>query len=184
MRIIPRRLPPFCHADRDMTDVSGIVVHYVSARTVAPDRTFSPTAVRELLLDLNRPASERECFGFDPPERLYGSYHYMIGRRGGIYNLVPLPVVAYHAGVSEMHGRAACNEFCIGISLIATDDSGFTESQYRSLTKLVARLMREHAISVDRVQGHEDVARPPGRKQDPGPLFDWVRLRTSLEGMV
>jgi AmpD protein len=33
-------------------------------------------------------------------------------------------------------------------------------------------------LSFDRIAGHSDVA--PGRKTDPGPAFDWIRLRAML----
>jgi AmpD protein len=33
-------------------------------------------------------------------------------------------------------------------------------------------------IGVDEITGHSDIA--PGRKTDPGPAFDWSRLRQSL----
>lgn len=180
VRIHPRRLPSFCHADRDLAAIDGIVVHYVSALNVAPAEKFSPRTVHALLCDLNRPADARDRYRFEPAERLYASYHYVIGRRGGVHELVPPPRVAYHAGVSEMHGRHGCNEFCVGIALIATHESGFTDSQYASLARLAGGLMRAHDFGPEWIQGHEHVARPVGRKPDPGPRFDWDRLHGEL----
>jgi len=180
MRITRRFLPAFCYAERALADVSGIVIHYISAAAVAPERKFAPAAVRALFLDLNRPAESREFYRIEASDRLYASYHYLIGRRGGVCNLVPLPHVAYHAGVSEMAGRSGCNEFCVGISLVATHDSGFTESQYRRLIELIAALRAAHDIDPAAIQGHEHVARPQGRKPDPGPRFDWERLHAGI----
>ncbi len=178
--IIRDPLPAFCHAERDLAEVSGIVVHYVSAVNVDHARRFSPATVRALLVDLNRPASARTAFDFAPAERQFGSYHFLIGRHGGIRELVPLPRVAWHAGVSAMHGREGCNEFCVGISLIATHDSGFTASQYTALARLTRELMRLYAIDPECILGHEHVARPRGRKPDPGPRFDWSRLHAAV----
>lgn len=174
------RLPAFCYAERELTAVQGIVVHYVSAIGVDPPRRFSPRAVRALMRDLNRPAARRKDYRFEPADRMYGSYHFLVGRRGGLYNMVPLPHVAYHAGVSEMHGRSGCNEFCLGVSLIATHDSGFTAAQYDALIALTRDLMTAHPIEPTWIQGHDDVARPRGRKPDPGPAFDWPRYRRAL----
>lgn len=52
---------------------------------------------------------------------------------------------------------------------------GITDAQYRALIALLDELRGRHPI-VD-VVGHDDVA--PGRKTDPGPCFDWKRLRDS-----
>lgn len=174
------RLPEFCYAERALGEVRGIVVHYVSAIDVDPPHRFSPRAVQALMRDLNRPAARRTHYRFDAAERLYGSYHFLIGRRGGVYTMVPLPHVAYHAGVSEMHGRSGCNEFCLGISLIATHDSGFTDAQYEALIALTRELMADHRIDPAWIRGHDEVARPSGRKSDPGPAFDWPRYRRAL----
>lgn len=177
LRIRRRHLPPFCYAERDLQAVHGVIVHYVSAVNVDPGRRFSPDAVVALLTDLNRPAAARSRYVFEPAHRLHGSYHYLIGRRGGVYELVPLPRVAWHAGVSRLGGRSGCNDFCVGVSLIATAESGFTAAQYGSLCRLIAWLRGRYPIAGDAIRGHEDVAEPAGRKADPGPLFDWQRLR-------
>ena len=38
--------------------------------------------------------------------------------------------------------------------------------------------MEEHSIPVENILGHEDIS--PGRKIDPGKLFDWDRVRDAL----
>ena len=51
--------------------------------------------------------------------------------------------------------------------------SAITDAQYRVLTALLAALPQRHP-QLAAITGHEHVA--PGRKTDPGPMFDWLRL--------
>ncbi len=70
------------------------------------------------------------------------------------------------------------NDFSIGIELEGTDDTPFTEAQYQVLIELTRQLQAGYpAITPQRVCGHSDIA--PGRKTDPGPAFDWQRLRAA-----
>ena len=78
-----------------------------------------------------------------------------------------------HAGVSSWRGRERCNDFSLGIELEGTDEIPFEDAQYTRLRALIA-LLRTHYPIAD-VQGHADVA--PGRKTDPGPAFDWLRVK-------
>lgn len=183
LKIREHHLTRECYADRDMNSVDGIVVHYVSARWVDPDNRFDLEAVRRMLIDLNRPRAERRWYEISDLEaRTYASYHYLIGRRGAIHELVPMPRVAYHAGESAMNGRDGCNEFCVGIALSGTHDSGFTDSQYSAFQRLAARLMARHAIDGPSwIQGHDQVAVPEGRKRDPGERWDWDRALKPLD---
>ena len=83
---------------------------------------------------------------------------------------------AWHAGASEWRGESACNNFSIGIELEGRDDEAYTESQYSSLADLVSVLQeRFPGIEHDAITGHSDIA--PGRKTDPGPAFDWGKLK-------
>lgn len=50
----------------------------------------------------------------------------------------------------------------------------YPEPLVNAVTKLVADLVKEFSIPLHRIVGHEDVARPEGkRKLDPGPMWDW-----------
>ncbi len=66
--------------------------------------------------------------------------------------------------------------FSIGIELEGTDDLGYTDQQYLALNRLIASLLARYpGIDAEAVCGHSDIA--PGRKTDPGPAFDWQRLK-------
>jgi AmpD protein len=80
--------------------------------------------------------------------------------------------------VSCWDGRGHCNDFSIGVELEGTDDTPYEDAQYASLAALVDALRTRYPI--EDVVGHSDIA--PGRKTDPGPAFDWVRLSRALDG--
>jgi AmpD protein len=107
------------------------------------------------------------------------SAHVLVRRDGELTQYVPFGERAWHAGVSEYRGRSGCNDFSVGIELEGTDEVAYTEAQYHSLTGLIAALIRSYpSLSAQHLVGHCDVA--PGRKTDPGALFDWPRLRAAL----
>ncbi len=102
------------------------------------------------------------------------SAHFFIRRRGEVIQFVSCEQRAWHAGVSLFKGRERCNDFSIGIELEGSSLRPFTDAQYRRLGKLVA-LLRQH-YPLQYATGHEHIA--PGRKQDPGPYFDWLRFQS------
>ncbi len=108
------------------------------------------------------------------------SAHAVIARDGSVTQYVPFQRRAWHAGVSEWAGRPACNDFSIGIEIEGTDDTPYDDRQYRALAALIAALQLAYpALALPgRIVGHSDIA--PGRKTDPGPAFDWARLRSLL----
>lgn len=107
------------------------------------------------------------------------SAHALIRRDGQIVQYVPFGERAWHAGTSEYQGRVACNDFSIGIELEGADLIPYTEPQYPSLAALIRALLAAYpTLSRERIVGHSDVA--PGRKTDPGPVFEWERLRQLL----
>lgn len=104
------------------------------------------------------------------------SAHFFIRRDGELIQFVSVEDRAWHAGKSSWHGQERCNDFSIGIELEGTDHVPFESAQYRSLVELVRRLQVEYPV--DAIAGHADVA--PGRKTDPGPLFEWTVLARML----
>ena len=107
------------------------------------------------------------------------SAHFFIERDGQVSQFVSCLQRAWHAGVSSFAGRENCNDFSLGIELEGTDDLPYSEAQYDALVSLVQQLLAAYpALSVERICGHSDIA--AGRKTDPGPAFDWPRLRTAL----
>jgi AmpD protein len=94
---------------------------------------------------------------------------------------VPFDRRAWHAGQSCFEGRERCNDFSIGIELEGSDDQPYEEGQYRVLAEVCKALLRAYpTLNPQRIVGHCDIA--PGRKTDPGPYFEWQRLRSLLAG--
>jgi AmpD protein len=107
------------------------------------------------------------------------SAHVLIDRGGELTQYVPFTARAWHAGRSSYCGRTACNDFSIGIELEGTDEVPYAAVQYGALVELIAALRVSYpSLRTAEVLGHSDIA--PGRKTDPGPAFDWARLRRML----
>jgi len=60
----------------------------------------------------------------DPGRRV--SSHLVVGRDGGISQLLPFDVIGWHAGVSAWEGRTALNNYSIGIEI---DNAGQLEER-------------------------------------------------------
>ncbi len=101
------------------------------------------------------------------------SAHILIERDGTVTQFVAFTDRAWHAGASVFDGRTACNDFSVGIELEGTDFEAFTDLQYSSLNSVIDALLA--AYKVRAICGHSDIA--AGRKTDPGPFFDWRRIR-------
>jgi N-acetylmuramoyl-L-alanine amidase len=139
--------------------ITAIVLHYTQTMTL-------DTAVRWL----QKPES-------------HTSYHYLVGRDGAIAQMVKDQDIAQHAGRSAMRphedppGEVNVNEFSLGIALVGTADSGFTDRQMAGLYTLIEILVARYKVPPDRIVGHEHVA--PGRQTDPSGFdgqFNWRRL--------
>jgi AmpD protein len=112
-------------------------------------------------------------------EGLRASAHVVIRRDGQLTQYVPFGERAWHAGVSQYRTRSGCNDFSVGVELEGTDDIAYTDAQYAQLVELIAALIEAYpSLSPEHLVGHSDVA--PGRKSDPGPYFEWPRLRAQL----
>ena len=104
------------------------------------------------------------------------SSHFLIRRDGELVQYVPLHKRAWHAGRSCFRGRSRCNDFSIGIELEGCDEQPYEEAQYESLLTLLPALMARYpAITAENIVGHCHIA--PDRKTDPGPSFEWHRVR-------
>ncbi len=107
------------------------------------------------------------------------STHFVIDRSGAVYALVSVEKRAWHAGRSDFRGITDVNSHSVGIDLVFVPDTDikYSEEQYKTLKLLLAALRKQFRFKAQDVVGHEEVATPAGRKQDPGPAFDWEMVR-------
>ena len=151
------------------TPIDLLVIHHISL----PPGRFSGDAIERLFTNQLDPASHPS---FAELRSLRVSAHFLIRRRGELIQFVATHRRAWHAGVSRFQDRERCNDFSIGIELEGDGQHPFTQAQYRRLAGLCGALVHRHPLRW--VTGHEDIA--PGRKADPGPRFDWLRLMGSV----
>lgn len=155
------------------THISLLVIHCISL----PPGIFGGEEIDNLFLNRLDPTKHPY---FQSIHTLKVSTHVLIHRSGKIKQYVPFDLRAWHAGKSIYNGRPNCNDFSIGIELEGTDDTKFTDLQYDQLALVVNSLMDHYpSLSKKRITGHSDIA--PGRKTDPGKLFDWNRFYRSIE---
>ncbi|WP_037464807.1 N-acetylmuramoyl-L-alanine amidase [Shimazuella kribbensis] len=164
--------------------VTHVLIHFISDAAIKPQNPYNIQDIYRIFVNTGT------------------SSHYMIARDGTIYFLVGENRVAFHAGKGELPGlptyKNKMNEYSIGIELLAigtrnemlpvmsektynlitAKNIGYTDAQYRSLNILLNRIFKRYpSIKRDRkhIIGHDEYA--PDRKQDPGNLFDWSRLK-------
>jgi len=153
-------------------DTSLIVLHSISL----PPGEFGGHEIEQLFtnrLDWDGHPYFAEIRGLEV------SAHLLIRRDGELVQFVPLTERAWHAGASCFQGQNTCNDYSIGIELEGADEIAYDERQYDALIKVLASMLRTYPrLSARRVAAHSDIA--PGRKTDPGPAFDWLRLYDGL----
>jgi AmpD protein len=190
--------PPPARFDFGMTiDTTSGLMH--TARQVpSPNRDERPAGVEPDLIVVHGISLPPAQFGGPWIDRLFTntlppdahpyfaqvfdrkvSSHLLIRRDGELVQYVPFHLRAWHAGASSYEGRERCNDFSIGIELEGTDESAYEPVQYAVLARTIVELCAAYpSLSLERIAGHEHIA--PGRKTDPGPAFDWPRLRALL----
>ena len=156
---------PNCDQRPSDEQPSLVVVHAISL----PPGEFGGSGILELFNNQLNPAAHPY---YATIAGLRVSAHFLIRRDGELIQCVPCSMRAWHAGVSQWRGRERCNDFSLGVELEGSDEIPFEDAQYKSLNFLLSRLRQKFAIEA--VTGHSDIA--PGRKTDPGPLFDWSRV--------
>ncbi|WP_126443926.1 1,6-anhydro-N-acetylmuramyl-L-alanine amidase AmpD [Sulfuricystis multivorans] len=156
---------PNCDDRPPDATIDLIVIHAISL----PPGEFGGGAVIDLFTNRLDPA-RHPYFASLAGTRV--SAHFFVRRDGTLIQFVPCRARAWHAGASCWRGRERCNDFSLGIEVEGDDFTPFADAQYATLGVLIERLRQSFPL-VD-IVGHADIA--PGRKTDPGPYFDWLRI--------
>lgn len=109
------------------------------------------------------------------------SSHYLIGKDGSIFQLVPDELRAHHAGRSAWRGTADVNDFSIGIELENSNSGSdpYPTIQVAALRWLCRQLLTAYGLTPDDIDTHAAVALPKNRKSDPAG-FPLAMFRASL----
>jgi N-acetyl-anhydromuramyl-L-alanine amidase AmpD len=177
------RLPEEHSRLREGIEITHVVLHFSSNVKAKPEDPFVLEDIYQIYHEAN------------------ASSHFLIDREGELFSLVSEERIAFHAGKGslpdfpELEDRL--NEVSIGIEMLAigtkeemkkymSEDQydrldpfmiGYTPAQYITLRSLLRYLYQKYpGILPDRkhVVGHDQYA--PGRKFDPGALFDYRKI--------
>jgi AmpD protein len=158
---------PNCDERPPESTITLLVIHNISL----PPGEFGGPGVEQLFT--NRLDPEAHPY-YATVHALRVSAHFFIRRDGELIQFVPCAKRAWHAGASSWRGRERCNDFSLGVELEGSDEQPFSDLQYARLNELIAALRATYP-TLTGLAGHADIA--PGRKTDPGPCFDWKRVR-------
>ncbi len=146
---------------RSSKSITAIILHYTGMQSE-----------HESLKKLTNPRSKVSC-------------HYLINRKGKIFNLVKDNHIAWHAGKSMWRKYRNLNQNSIGVELVNKGHKygyqKFTKVQINKLVILCRNLKKKYRIKNQFILGHSDIA--PLRKIDPGEKFPWKYLSSKNIGI-
>lgn len=140
------------------------------------DQPLPPEKVRYIVL--HGTASGSSGFALfrmmDPHNPTEPSAHFLVTEVGEALCLVPLNLVAWHAGRSGWAGEDELNPMSIAIEIQNDGVSPYTPKQIETTKRLLRFLLDYFQLPPSAVLGHSDVS--PHRKEDPFPHFFWKEL--------
>ena len=154
MSIMKYKSINFSKNTRNIKKIKFIIIHY--------------TGMQSMRASLYRLTSKRHKV----------SCHYLIDRKGTIFQLVEDNKIAWHAGKSKWKNKNSLNYNSIGIEISNPGHEygyrKFNEKQIKTLIKISKFLIKKYKINKQNILGHSDIA--PLRKLDPGEKFPWKTL--------
>jgi N-acetylmuramoyl-L-alanine amidase len=158
--------------------LSPLAQRYMAAANREPRRNGRP--VDMLILHYTGMASAAAACDLLCSGQSGVSCHYLVDEDGTITQMVGEDERAWHAGISCWQGETDTNSRSIGIEIQNPGHTigyrAFPAEQMRAVVALCRDILGRQAIVPRNVLAHSDVA--PGRKIDPGELFDWPLLHS------
>lgn len=108
-------------------------------------------------------------------DEIRASVHLIVGKSGGIVQLLPFDRTAWHVGNASWRGMRGLNRRTIGISFVNVEPEPYTAQQIAIAKALAVRLVERYALS--EILGHADLA--PDRRSDPGDEFPMDEVRAA-----
>ena len=109
-----------------------------------------------------------------------------ITRAGKVTQMAKFNQITWHAGKSAWKGLVGLNKYAIGIE---QENMGSFKGVYQDWTEVqiqkcieVCKALVKAYPTIKEILGHEEVATPAGRKDDPGPKFPLARVRAEVFG--
>ena len=156
MKIILNLSPNYSNKKRNKKNIKYVIIHYTGMQ------------------------SEVESIAWLKNKKSKVSCHYLINRKGQVFQMVKDNHIAWHAGKSKWSKYINLNKVSLGIELVNKGHQygyqNFSVKQIKSLIKLCKNLKNKYAIRKENFIGHSDIA--PLRKTDPGEKFPWQKLST------
>ena len=150
------------------TDIRLVVIHNISL----PPSQFGGGYIEQFFQ--NQLDHEAHPY-FQTIKGMEVSAHLLILRTGEVIQFVNFENRAWHAGRSTYLNQVECNDYSIGIELEGSDDLPFEDIQYHVLSDVILAIEQAYPKTKQHLAGHSDIA--PQRKTDPGPYFEWQKLR-------
>ena len=142
------------------------------------DGRIKESYIKYIILHYTAMNNDIDAINFLMQKKNKVSSHFLVNKKGIVFNLVAEKNRAWHAGLSKWGNDDDINSYSIGIEI---DNSGhlldfeeYTDLQIKSLVKLLVHLSNKYNISEHNILGHSDIA--PYRKIDPGGKFPWKIL--------
>ncbi len=159
-----------------------ITKYYSSNRDL---KKRSSKSITVIILHYTGMQSERESLKKLTNSKSKVSCHYLINRKGKVFNLVKDNHIAWHAGKSMWKKYRNLNKNSIGVELVNKGHKygyqKFTKVQINRLIILCRNLKKKYRIKNQFILGHSDIA--PLRKIDPGEKFPWKYLSSKNIGI-